>query len=414
MKKVLCATFLLLTVLLQAQENVFRQHISYLASDSLHGRLAGSVDDSLTAVYLRQELTSFGYRPLANEGWQSFNFKRSKTVSEFLQQSGEKTYSRNVVMMLPAGKQPAEESIVIGAHFDHIGMGGKSSGSRKPDTSAVHYGADDNASGVAMALALSKKLADQQAQLRRNIVVVMFGSEEQGIIGSKYFVEHPLEEAGKIVMMFNFDMVGRLDSNKLLQIHGTKTFVEAEQLLNHATLNHEELQFQFFAGGYGPSDHTAFYAAKIPILYFTTGIHYDYHTPEDGIDKINFQGMSTILDFVAPIVLQIAKAEQAPTFQHAGDSRSARTPGKFKITLGLIPDFNAVYEGPGMRADFITEGKPAHKAGLKNGDVILEMNGNEIKNIDDYMQQLGLIEAGSAINVKIKRGEEIMFFMVQV
>ena len=414
MRKIFYIIFLLQAALLQAQENDFRQYIGYLASDLLQGRLAGSSGDSLAAAYIRQELVSFGYQPLAEEGWQSFNYTIGRAVAEQSQQAGRKVYSRNVAMMLPAGEQSATESIVVGAHFDHIGMGGKNSGSRKPDTSAVHYGADDNASGVAMAMAVAKELAVQKNQLRRNIVVVMFGAEEQGLIGAKYFIEHPPVEIGKIVMMLNFDMVGRLDSTKLLQIHGTKTFVEAEQLLNNTARRHDELRLQFSGGGYGPSDHLAFYAAKIPVLYFTTGIHYDYHTPEDNIAKINFQGMAAIFPFAASIIRQIAEAEQAPTFQEAGGSELVRTHGAFKVTLGLVPDFNAIYEGPGMRADFITEGKPAHKAGLKNGDIILEINGTEIKNIDEYMKQLATLEPGSAINVKIKRGEQILFFTVQL
>ncbi|MCL2098274.1 MAG: M20/M25/M40 family metallo-hydrolase [Bacteroidales bacterium] len=414
MKRLLFIIFLLQILLLQAQENEFRQHVAYLASDSLQGRLAGSAGDSLAATYIRQELAAAGYQPLAENGWQSFSYTIGKSISGQSQQSAKKIYSRNVVMMLPAKKEPTEESIVIGAHFDHIGMGGKSSTSRKRDITAIHYGADDNASGVAMVLALAKDLAERKEQLRRNIVVVMFGAEEQGLIGAKHFVENPPKEAGKIVMMFNFDMVGRLDSTKLLQIHGAKTFVEAEELLNSAMLNHNELRFQFIGGGYGPSDHLAFYTAKIPVLYFTTGIHYDYHTPDDNIANINYQGMSAVFHFTKPLVLQIAKAEQSPTFREAGGSEQARTPERFKVTLGLVPDFNAVYEGPGMRADFITEGKPAHKAGLKNGDVIIEVNGVEIKNIDDYMQQLATLEAGVAIPVKVKRGEEILFFSVQL
>jgi hypothetical protein len=412
MKKLFCMIFLLQTVLLQAQEEELRQYLNYLASDFLSGRLAGSVDDSLAATYIRRELATFGYQPLAGDGWQAFSYTIGRT-DEQLQQFSRKIYTRNVTMLLSTEQYYNNESIVIGAHFDHIGMGGKNSGSRKPDTTAVHNGADDNASGVAMVLALAKALAGQKDQLRRNIVVVMFSAEEQGLIGAKHFVENIPAEAGKIVMMFNFDMVGRLDTSKQLQIHGTKTFVEAEQLLN-IIANPDNLQLKFFGGGYGPSDHMAFYAANIPVLYFTTGIHYDYHTPDDDIAKINFQGMSAILHFVKPLILQIAGEQQAPTFQQAGDSEQVRPSGKFKITLGLVPDFNAVYEGPGMRADFITEGKSAYKAGLKNGDVIMEINGVEIKNINDYMEQLGVLEPRSAINVKVKRKDEILFFTVQL
>ncbi len=408
-KFTLLLIFLLPAMVVQAQESDFRKHIGYLASDSLHGRLAGSADDSLTAVYLRQELQTSGYQALTDNGWQVFGYTAGKRQGQPHQVN-----TRNVVMWLPATPHPAKESIVIGAHFDHLGMGGIDSGSRKPDTIAVHNGADDNASGVAMVLNLAKILAIQQKKLKRNIIVVFFGAEEQGIIGSKYFVEHRPDKAGQITMMFNFDMVGRLDTAKHLQINGTKTFVDAETLLRTKQFNQEGLQLQFSGGGYGPSDHMAFYAAGIPVLFFTSGVHYDYHTPKDDIDKINFPGMKLIADYALQVILNIASAAKAPVFQQAGDNAPVRTHGKFKVTLGLVPDFNAVYEGPGMRADFITEGKPAHKAGLKNGDVILEINGNEIKNIEDYMQQLGLLDAGSTVNLKIKRGEQIMFFTVQL
>ncbi len=405
--------YLLLFVLccanvLTAQEYSFEKYINYLAADSLQGRLAGSREDSLSANYIRRQIISFGYEVLENEGFQCFNYTVGK-----MQGNPHTVNTCNVVAILKAN-QKATESIVLGAHFDHLGMGGEGSGSRRPDTAAVHNGADDNASGVAMVLELAKALAKEKEHLQRNIVVVFFGAEEQGIIGSKHFVSHLPEGVGRVVMMFNFDMVGRLDSAKTLQINGTKTFVGAEELLSRKDYNPAGLQFRFSGGGYGPSDHTAFYAAKIPVLYFTTGVHYDYHTPADDIDKINFAGMTVVTDYTKSIIENIATATTAPVFRQAGDSEPTRSHGKFKVTLGLVPDFNGVYEGPGMRADFVTEGKPAYKAGLKNGDIILAINGIEIKNIEDYMKILGTLVAGTTANVKIKRSEEELFFMVQL
>jgi hypothetical protein len=402
-----------------AQEYDFGRHLNYLAADSLNGRLAGSREDSLTADYIRAELRSYGYRPLCEGGWQNFDCVMSKTIAEGMQLERVNARSRNVVMMLvPHNKSMTTElfpeSIVIGAHFDHLGTGGVNSGSRTPHINAVHNGADDNASGVAMILELAKRLSQDDRPLKRNILIVAFGAEEQGLVGSKYFIEHIPEEAGNVVMMINFDMIGRLDSLRNFHVGGIGTFDGAEQLVRSIT-NPDSLKFVISHDGYGSSDHLPFYANGVPVLYFHTGVHFDYHTPSDKIEKINYAGMKSIADLVYPVIYSISTAENPPVYQKVGDSQQEIAPQRrFKVTLGLVPDFNGVYEGQGMRADFITEGKPASKAGMKNGDIILSINGIITNNIDDYMKCLSELKAGEAVVVKVQRGEEILMLSVQL
>ena len=180
-----------------------------------------------------------------------------------------------------------EEIIVIGAHYDHLGFGGAHSGSRRPDTLVIHNGADDNASGVAAILEIIEKLKAEQTKLKRSILFLSFGAEEMGLLGSKYFVNNPLVDLGKIKLMFNLDMVGRLDSTtKAITVGGTGTAVGLSDLVQQFSEG-EDLNVKLSSEGYGPSDHTSFYVENIPVLFFFTGVHEDYHTPEDDVEKIN-------------------------------------------------------------------------------------------------------------------------------
>lgn len=385
-----------------SQETAFRKHINYLASDELKGRLAASKEDSLAGRYIRETLLSYGYKPAINNGVQHFSYT-------FIQKRDAKivrdtAFSLNIVMILEGSDlKMKQECLVIGAHYDHLGLGGPGSGSRRPDTLAIHYGADDNASGVAMMLELAKSLADEKP--KRSVVIVAFGAEEQGIIGSKYFVEHLPKNMPKPVVMVNLDMVGRLNEKRNLEINGTGTFTDAEKLLKSIP-NPDLLNFTMIPGGFGPSDHTSFYANGIPVLFFTTGVHYDYHTPEDRPDKINYPGMKQVFNYVLHVAEALADAPAAPVYQKAGSEKSTKAPA-LKVTLGLIPDFNGAYEGDGMRADFVTAGKPADKAGMKNGDIILQIGDRTIHNIQDYMDCLSTLKPGEKVRVKIKRGDKI-------
>ena len=413
MKKSYAIVFFLLTGVfllqsVQAQEEAFRKHIYYLASDELGGRFPGTAGDTLAARYIRETLALYGYKPVIDDGLQSFSYALGlKQDSCAIRDT---IWTFNVAMMLE-GSDPElkEESLVLGAHYDHLGRA-TFGGSRMPDANAIHYGADDNASGVAMMLEIARQLVGKNPQ--RTLIVAAFGAEEQGIIGSKYFVNHFPDTLPKPVLMVNLDMVGRLNEKKRLEINGTGTFTGAEDLLN-ATPNPDSLQITMIKGGFGPSDHTAFYGNNIPVLFFTTGVHYDYHTPEDNAEKINYSGMKKVYDYILNVVEPLINTPFVPEYQKIGNESSAQSP-KFKVTFGIIPDFNNVYEGDGMRADFVTAGKPAEIAGMKNGDIILQIGDKQVHNIQDYMERLSELQEGEKVYVTIKRETEILTLTIDL
>ncbi len=305
-----------------------------------------------------------------------------------------------------------DEYIVVGAHKDHLGMGGPNTGSRKPDTVAVHNGADDNASGTALILELAEKLSFQRDSLRRSVIFVAFGAEEMGLLGSKYFVENPPVDLSKIKAMINVDMVGRLRDNNL-QAGGTGTSKRSEDILN--SIPHDSLNLAFTTEGYGPSDHASFYGKDIPVFFFTTGAHLDYHTPFDDTDSVNFEGLEKIGDYVSKLAWTIANMDSALVFQEAGPkegvSRSRRR-GK-GVTLGIMPDFSG-NEKRGLRADFVIKGKPAYLGGMQDGDIITAINGKPVKNIYDYMYRLSKLKFGQTISVEVLRGDEKKILIIQL
>lgn len=319
------------------QDYDFSQHLHYLASDSLQGRLSGSRYDSLAAAYIRTKLLEYGYAPLCEDGWQSFSYNYSEKRSE--EPAQEKNRScRNVVMIrTPYDTSAHAETVVLGAHFDHLGLGGW--GSRQRDMVAVHNGADDNASGVAMVLELAKKIAQYSAPLKRNVVIAAFDAEEQGLLGSKHFVKNLPAHTGKIVFMINFDMVGRLDSLRHFYIHGVGTFAGADSLL-HVIPNPDSLTLTLLQSGTGRSDHTSFYKANIPVLFFHTGEHADYHTPDDDVDKINLPGMHAIAHFADSLVRWAVTTEKPPVFQQTNKA------GKLSLSRQQVERLPEVFDQP--------------------------------------------------------------------
>jgi hypothetical protein len=305
--------------------------------------------------------------------------------------------SQNVIMRLKGVN--AQNSILIGAHYDHIGIGGAGSGSMAPKMKEIHNGADDNASGVAAAIEIGKSLAEIKDSLKYNIIVAAFGAEERGILGSRYAAD-TLKALNLLPkLMINLDMVGRL-SEERLQVGGTGTFKMADSVVN--SIN-RIFQFKLATtkDGYGPSDHASFYTAGVPVLYFTTGVHKQYHTPFDDVELINFPGLAKVSDFVTAVVKDMATSSVVPEYQKV---TAPSTPGRasFKITLGLIPDFT--YEkGDGFRVGSVTDGKPAQKGGMMAGDIITSINSKDVLNIYDYMARLGELKAGEKVEVKLMR-----------
>jgi hypothetical protein len=324
-----------------------------------------------------------------------------KGIADVIQKR-EKT--ANVVAVLE-GNDPIlkDEYLVIGAHYDHLGFGGSGSGSRMPDSNAVHNGADDNASGTAMVMALARQLAHEKAKLKRSIIFVAFSSEEIGLLGSKYFVDHPPVDIKKIKTMFNFDMVGRFDKeNNSISVSGTGTSVEADSILK---LLETKLPFAVIHSpdGYGPSDHAAFYSSNIPVFYFNTGVHTDYHTPLDDTEKLDFEAEKQIGDFATSIILYVDEMPGALTFKESGKKeQSGRSGRRLKVTLGIMPDF-AGTEKKGLRIDGVTKDGPADKGGMKKGDVITAINGMSVGNIYEYMSRLQKLKHGMTVNVEVIR-----------
>ncbi|CUS98040.1 M20/M25/M40 family metallo-hydrolase [Candidatus Kryptobacter tengchongensis] len=297
------------------------------------------------------------------------------------------------------------EYIIIGAHYDHLGWGGQ--GSLVPDTVAIHNGADDNGSGTAGLLELAEYLSHNRKNLNRTLVFIAFTAEEEGTIGSGFYVKNPVFPLENTIAMINMDMIGRLKEDKLT-IYGTGTSPVWNDIIEK--LNSEfKFNLNLVKDGYGPSDHAQFYSKNIPVLHFFTGIHSDYHKPSDDYDKINYQGQKRILDFIAKLIFELDKAKGRPQFVKAEpQQRSARG---FRVTLGIVPDYSE--EVKGMKVGDVRTGTPAEKAGIKPGDVIVKLGGREIKNIYDYTYALGDFNPGDEVEVVVLRGDEKLSFKVK-
>ncbi len=323
----------------------------------------------------------------------------------------EEVRTQNVVAMLEGtDAKLKDEYIVVGAHFDHLGMGGPESGSRMPDTIAVHNGADDNASGSVAVIDLGNKMSAVRKSLKRSIIFVCFSSEELGLLGSKYFVKNSPVDIKKIKLMFNFDMVGRLDSAQHLTVGGVGTSTESEKIINDLGKK-TTLKLSLSPDGYGPSDHASFYGENIPVLYFHTGVHDDYHTPNDDFKLINLDGEQKVLNFANEVLIEMANRATALTFQEAGPKTQTASGRGFKVTFGIIPDY-ASTENKGLRIDGVRKAGPAAYAGLKKGDIITAVDGKAVQNIYDYMNRLGVLKVGQQVSVDILRdGKKIILIV---
>jgi hypothetical protein len=326
----------------------------------------------------------------------------------------EKVMARNVVAILQ-GSDPALNGsyIVIGAHYDHLGMGGPGSGSRFMDSLAIHNGADDNASGVAGVLEMAAALASDRSSLKRSIVFVAFDAEELGLLGSKYFVENPPVSLNSVMAMINFDMIGRLkDDSPAIMISGVGTAKESVQLLD--SLDNGRIQLNYTLEGFGPSDHAAFYAEEIPVYFITTGAHEDYHTPDDDWDRINFAGEAEVLTISQQLARELASRAALLTFQEAGPKEQQGRGGyRFKVTLGIMPDFASATNG-GLGVGGVKKDGPAYKGGILKGDVITAMDGKPVNDIYDYMNRLKKLQPGQVISVDVMRNGEKKVLIIQL
>ena len=311
-----------------------------------------------------------------------------------------KRYGHNVIGFIDNN---AASTIIIGAHYDHLGYGEDHNSLYTGITPQIHNGADDNASGTAAVIELGKLLKTSKYK-NNNYLFICFSGEELGLFGSKYFTEHPTVDMATINYMINLDMVGRLnDSTHGLNIGGYGTSPAWGETMS---ANDKFFKIKFDSSGTGPSDHTSFYRKDIPVLFFFTGVHSDYHKPSDDADKINYTGEWMVLKYIYKLIEDTNKKGKLAFTK----TRETISIGKssFKVTLGIMPDYT--FSGIGVRADGISDGKIAQKAGLKAGDVIVQLGDYKFTDVQTYMETLSKFNKGDATKVKVKRGNEELVF----
>ncbi len=376
-----------------------KEDISVLASDSLKGRRTGTKYERMAADYLAERFKNLGLEPKGtNAYFQEFTFKDKTNPHgdiNFVDKAEDSTTTAtNVVGYM---NNNAENTIVIGAHYDHLGMGGDGSLYRGKEKE-IHNGADDNASGVAIMLNLVKDL--QGKNTNNNYLFIAFSGEEIGLLGSNYYVKNPTIDTKKVNYMFNMDMVGRLNEERAIAIYGVGTSPKFSQAI---FANNEDFKLTEKESGVGPSDHTSFYLGDMPVLHFFTGQHEDYHRPGDDVEKINFEGMEDITQYILAIITDLdddGKLEFRKT-----KNESENTPD-FKVTLGVVPDY--LFNGKGMRIDGVSEEKPAQNAGMQKGDIVVKVGEYEIIDMMSYIQSLYKFEKGEKTMVVVDRGGEMI------
>lgn len=377
--------------------------VEYLASDSLEGRFPGTKGGQLAAQYIADNFRNAGLSAVDSADY----------MLPFLAHTKNKDYKTQNVAGLVVGSDDSlkHEVVIIGAHYDHLGMGGKKTSSRMPDSIAVHNGADDNASGVSAVMSLAYRFAQQPT--KRSLLFVTFGAEEMGLHGSKALARqlkdlHLAADSNYYMAMVNADMIGHLRKG-WLSVDGTGTAPASHALVDTIAAQNN-LKVSQIASGYGSSDHTAFYLKKIPVFFVHTTATDDYHTPLDDADKLNYQGLDSVIDFMGDLVAELGNRSERLKFQSTEDvSKGGKSRYKLKVKLGLMPDMTGACE-EGMSADIVTKGKPAYKAGMRSGDIVVALNNRPVKNVYDYMDCLKTFNPGEIIMVKVLRdGEEMMF-----
>ena len=387
--------------------------IAYLADDRLEGRGTGTAGNDSAAAWLARRHADLGLRAIVVDtlraacrtaplpaGCNGY-LQRFTAKGVELAHAGhpEGVPTQNVVAVVP-GRDPAlaNEYVVIGAHFDHLGRSSASAldpGARD----AIRNGADDNASGTAALLELGRLFAAHPA--RRSILIAHFSGEELGLLGSQWFVEHPPVSLERVAAMVNFDMVGRLRNDKLI-VYGVGTAAELPALLDSANVD-PKLALSEVNDGFGPSDHSSFYAKGIPVLHFFTDLHDDYHRATDDVEKINAPGEARVVALAERVVRSIAdRPAKLAVVRVAGPSMTPRREGS-NVYLGTIPDMSTS-DVPGLKLTGVRAGSPADKGGLKEGDIVVGLGGKEVKDLYTYSDALYAHQPGDEVEIAYLRG----------
>ncbi len=379
-----------------------KEDVVALAADEMGGRQTGTDGELMAAAYIENRMRTIGLLPKGVDGTftQTFTFKKSSNPhdqAEFTNLTAEGAVTGTNVVGYIDNK--AEQTVVIGAHYDHLGTGGEGSLYRDDETS-IHNGADDNASGVAILLATAKTLLTDKTP-NSNYLFIAFSGEEMGLLGSNYFVKNPTIDTKKVNYMINMDMVGRLNDENVVAVHGVGTSPRFKQVL--FANNDQGLSISEHDSGVGPSDHTSFYLADIPVLHFFTGQHSDYHKPGDDAEKLNYEGMEKIKSYILNIVKDLDGAGELAFRKTKNESEEVPA---FKVALGVVPDY--LYSGEGMRIDGVSEEKPAQKAGMQKGDTVIKLGDQATTDMMSYMKALATFDNGDVTKVTFLRdGEEM-------
>lgn len=377
--------------------------VTYLASDDLKGRLAGSEGEKKASDYISKEFQTLKLIPFEGKSYTQ-NFSYDVKVNPHEETSSVKVNARNVIGYLD---NKAAKTIVIGAHYDHLGLNEHHNSTLVNSEGQIHNGADDNASGVSAVLELARMFSQNKSREKANYIFALFSGEEDGLMGSKKFAETIKTKYPNVVTMINLDMVGRLDKDKNLTMGGVGTspvFGEMIKKYKPAGFN-----LAVDSSGVGPSDHTSFYLKDIPVLFLFTGTHSDYHKPSDDTEKINFTGLKNITSYVFNLANSLAAAENIP-FTKTKISASKAVP-KYKVTLGIMPSYADTKDG--LHIDGVSENRPAANAGIQAGDILLSIDKCVVKEVYSYMDCLAKINSGDELPVTVLRDRKEMTLKVK-
>lgn len=380
-------------------ENNIKADVTFLANDKLEGRQTGSDGEKAAADYIASRFKALGLEEKGTNGYfQAFTFKPKTDPHQEVNYNvndGDSTITgTNIIGYI---NNNATNTIIIGAHYDHLGYGAEGSLYRGEDN-AIHNGADDNASGVAVMLNLAGKL--KNTNKGNNYLFMAFSGEEMGLLGSNYFTKNATIALDSVNYMLNMDMVGRLKQDSTLAVYGIGTSPILKQVI---TASNSKFKIIENESGVGPSDHTSFYLSDIPVLHFFTGQHEDYHKPSDDSDKLNYEGMDAISNYIYDIITDLD--DNGKLVFRKTKNESEETP-RFKVGLGVVPDY--LFDGEGMRIDGTREDTPAFSAGLQKGDVVIKLGDSLVTDMMSYMRALSVFEKGDSTQIVVTRnGKEI-------
>jgi hypothetical protein len=405
MRKILIALSLIASIQAYSQTKPaitvedLKLHISILASDSLEGRRSGTVGCEKAANYIAKEFKRIGLKPLDSAKSYLQHFEFSERAIDTTKK--EKTRTANVIGFLQGNdKKLKDEVVIIGGHYDHLGWGGK----HAMDTvKAIHYGADDNASGTAGLIELAEYFAKNKKKLKRSLLFIAFSGEEEGLHGSIYYTKNPYLSLEKTQTMINMDMIGRM-KDSILIVEGMGSSPYWKELFS--SLDTQYFKMRYKPDGIGPSDHASFYRKNIPVLFYFTGLHKDYHKASDTKDKINYIGQNDALKLISSTIDKIQSKKERIPFSLVPIDTTKKS-SSFSVWVGGTPDYG--YDGEGLKISDVAPNSPAEKAGLKAEDVVIKFGDTQIKNIYDYTGQLSKYKVGDIVNFVVKRaGKDVV------